>query len=291
MEHVTHITPFGLPPADLVRIQETWGLLKTQGTTFSRQFYDLVLEKAPELQSFFSPAQRAQQQTTLIHGLETMFKLLDHPHQFRTFLLQLGKRHAEYGIGIEHYPPVIDSLLALLSETLGERLSAQTHRAWTNFLRLVRAIMLEHLHDKDMMRRRSRRPTPHPSSENPKRILLLDDSETLLHLYQAYLEIQGYVCSQVSDIDWVLTHLQLSRYDLVVTDFHMPRMNGVQVKTRIHEAVPTCPPWILLTGDYREEIRQQAQEAGFLMAFEKPDHLQDLRTLIEDAIRTPVLTH
>lgn len=291
MEHLKHITPFGLPPSDLVRIQDTWGILKTQGATFPTQFYDLVLDKAPELQPFFPSHQRTQQQAKFFHGLEMMFELLDRPHQLRTCLLQLGKHHAEYGIGIEHYPPVIDSLLALISDILGERLSAQAYRAWIHFLCLVRAIMLEHLHDKDMNRRKSLRHTRFPSSGTLKRILLLDDSETLLHLYQAYLEIQGYVCSPVSDIDWVLTHLQLSRYDVIVTDFHMPRMNGVQVKKWIHEAVPTCPPWILLTGDLREDVRQQAREAGFLKTFDKPQHLQDLRALIEDALRNPVLTH
>ena len=289
MEHIKHITPFGLPPSDLLRIQETSIFLQIHGEQFSHRFYELLFAKAPEFQAFFPPFHRAQQQAKFLHGLEILFSLLEQPHKFRSFILTLGKRHAAYGIGLEHYPPVLDALLTLISDMLGDRMNPLTYQAWENFFHLIRAIMLEHLQDKEMGRWRSLRSHGLHFSEGHKRILLLDDDHHLLHLYQSFLEIQGYVCSRVSDLDWTLTHLQMSRYDLVLSDFRMPRMNGIQVKNFLNEAVPTGPPWVLLTGDLGKDIYEQALEAGFVRALGKPRNLEELRTIIEEALKSPMM--
>ncbi len=287
MEHVKHITSFGLPPSSRYHLKHSMSLLAAQGNGFAHLFYERLFSTAPELQSFFPPIHRAQQQADFLHGIETISEALDHPHHLRTCILQLGERHADYGVGIEHFPPVIDTLLSVIPEVSGTLLDAMPHQAWENFLNLVRAIMLEHLQKTSTWRSRmkSGHENRRPYLDSHGRILLLDDDPTLLHLYQAYLEIQGFVCSRVSDIDWALSHLQMSHYDIVVTDYHMPRMNGIQVKTLLSAAVPTSPPWILMTGDYREDIRRQAMEAGFMMAVSKPDNLDELRTIIEESLK------
>jgi CheY-like chemotaxis protein len=64
-------------------------------------------------------------------------------------------------------------------------------------------------------------------------ILLVDDEADLQDLYTDMLEVMGYQVIQAHDGLEALEKLRQQRPDLIVTDWMMPRMDGVELCTHI----------------------------------------------------------
>ena len=281
-----NISP-GIPTADISRIQESFEIVDSHGEQIVFRFYHVLFDKFPEFQTFFPQAQLAQQYAAFLSGFRTLVFHIENPEELRASLLQLGERHRKYGIKSKHYPPVVYALLYVLTELGGEGMDGKTYDAWENFLHLMRAIMLE-TYSMEMLSDGDRQETVLSTGAggNPKRILLIDDDRQLLDLYQSYLELEGYLCSQVSDVAWAFTHIQMSHYDLVLTDFQMPAMNGIQLRRNLeYVGNGCCPPFVLVTGSPNQEIRRQALESGFDAVLKKPHDLPELSSLVGKVLK------
>ncbi len=96
-----------------------------------------------------------------------------------------------------------------------------------------------------------------------RRILVVDDSITVREVERKLLENAGYeVDVAVDGVDgW--NQLTLNAYDLVVSDVDMPRMNGIELVTRIKadERLAALPVVIVSYKD-REEDRLRGMQAG-----------------------------
>lgn len=276
----------GLPPSDISRIQKSFRLVAARGEKMVSRFYDLLLFKSPELRSFFPPDNLSQQHTKFLNGLHTLVLRLENPQEVRAILTRLGDQHRQFGVGINHYPPVLNTLLDVLTEMGGDFMDGGTYEAWNHFLHLIRAIMLEN-HAPDLpIENRQEKALSTLTPNATKRILLIDDDRHLLDLYQSYLEAQGYMCSQVSDVAWAFTHLQISHYDLVLTDYQMPGMDGIQLRKTLKDTGKEhCPPFVLITGSLSQGIEKQAFHSGFVAVLKKPHDLGELSSIVRFALK------
>jgi len=96
-----------------------------------------------------------------------------------------------------------------------------------------------------------------------KRILVVDDSITVREVERRLLENKGYqVEVAVDGIDgW--NAVQAGKYDLVISDVDMPRMNGIDLVKSIRKDPSTRHlPIIILSYKDREEDRLRGLEAG-----------------------------
>lgn len=84
-------------------------------------------------------------------------------------------------------------------------------------------------------------------SKDSIRILLVDDNGLGLIARKTVLEELGYKISPHSSPHEALEHFSQQKFDLVITDYKMPRMNGLQLIERIREREPSIPI-ILLSG-------------------------------------------
>ena len=80
-----------------------------------------------------------------------------------------------------------------------------------------------------------------------KAILFVDDHEVLARLSCEILEMQGYRAVPVFSGQEALARLEQELFDVVVTDFRMEGMNGVELARKIHEKSSALPV-ILITG-------------------------------------------
>jgi two-component system sensor histidine kinase and response regulator WspE len=106
-------------------------------------------------------------------------------------------------------------------------------------------------------------PTAGGEARQRKRVLVVDDSLTVRELERKLLDRQGYrVEVAVDGMDgWNM--LRGSRFDLVITDIDMPRMDGIELVTTIRkDSVLRSLPVMVVSYKDREEDRRRGLEAG-----------------------------
>ena len=110
-----------------------------------------------------------------------------------------------------------------------------------------------------------------------KRILIVDDSAPTRRLVRESIEsLFGFeICGEAADgLEAVEKTLEL-KPDLVVLDYSMPQINGLQVAFMIHEIEANTP--IILFTFYKDAISSRiAHAAGVTSVVSKTDQLPKL---------------
>ena len=80
-----------------------------------------------------------------------------------------------------------------------------------------------------------------------KAILFVDDHEVLARLSCEILEMQGYRAVCAYSANEALDKFEKEKFDILVTDFRMEGMNGLELARQIHQRDPQVPV-IIVTG-------------------------------------------
>jgi len=80
-----------------------------------------------------------------------------------------------------------------------------------------------------------------------KAILFVDDHEVLARLSCEILEMQGYRAVSAYNAADALEKFEKEKFDILVTDFRMEGMNGLELARQIHARNPQVPV-IIVTG-------------------------------------------
>jgi two-component system C4-dicarboxylate transport response regulator DctD len=104
-------------------------------------------------------------------------------------------------------------------------------------------------------------------------ILLIDDDRNTLKLLASLLETEGHTCDAFTMPGQAVEKYKCSQYDLVISDLHMPGMNGFQVVQKIKSANPEAKI-IISSGDADPEIPIMACKQGSYAFFLKPFDLE-----------------
>jgi DNA-binding NtrC family response regulator len=80
-----------------------------------------------------------------------------------------------------------------------------------------------------------------------KAILFVDDHEVLARLSCEILEMQGYRAVSAYSAADALDKFDKERFDILVTDFRMEGMNGLELAKQVHQKDPSVPV-IIVTG-------------------------------------------
>lgn len=122
-----------------------------------------------------------------------------------------------------------------------------------------------------------------------KRILVVDDSMTVREVESRLLKNQGYdVETAVNGLDgW--NAVRMGRYDLVITDIDMPRMNGIELLRAIKsDPKLQSMPVMVVSYKEREEDRLKGLKAGADYYLTKGSfHDETLIHVVNDLIGKP----
>jgi len=112
------------------------------------------------------------------------------------------------------------------------------------------------------------------------RILVVDDEDALRAVLSGELSSTGYDVATASDGDEAITVIQNKKFDLVLLDIKMPKVDGFEVLKFIKKNFPTVKV-IMLTGfaDLKNAIESKKNGAEDFVS--KPYDLVDLLTTIE----------
>jgi signal transduction histidine kinase/ActR/RegA family two-component response regulator len=116
-------------------------------------------------------------------------------------------------------------------------------------------------------------------------VLYVDDDEVMTVMVAGLLERLGYRASVASSARSAIDLLTPgdSDVDLVVTDFSMPQMSGIELARALVGLRPGLP--VAITSGYiSDELRAHAAELGVVGVMRKERTLEDLAALVHDAL-------
>jgi CheY-like chemotaxis protein len=97
----------------------------------------------------------------------------------------------------------------------------------------------------------------------PRRILVVDDEKDVLGAFRRSLELDGYTVSTAESGAEALKLCEETSYDVVILDFIMPRMDGIQLLIRIRKLQPHIRS-VIISGQLKAEVdeRRLGRELG-----------------------------
>ena len=116
-------------------------------------------------------------------------------------------------------------------------------------------------------------------------ILLLDDDPMLLEAYEKILKMFGYTVITRPDASSALALIRGgTAVDLVVTDYRMPGMDGIEFVRVLKETAPFIPV-IVVTSHMEVETYLKAVGIGALDCISKPARAKELEQIVKAALK------
>lgn len=116
------------------------------------------------------------------------------------------------------------------------------------------------------------------------KILIVEDDEFMADMLGDCLSAMDHIVEKEKDGASGLERLRRSKYELVVLDWQLPRLSGIEICRQLKFELPHIPVMILTSMD-----RRQDKEAGFDAGADdylaKPIKLQDFFARVRALLR------
>src|SRR5258707_7443727 len=118
------------------------------------------------------------------------------------------------------------------------------------------------------------------------RLLIADDSAALRRALRNVLEGNGWVvCGEAEDGVAAVEKTAVLKLDLVMLDFRMPNLNGLQAGQAIHAADPRVPLLLFTMDRIEGPLEELARRAGFRGGLAKNEGIFALSQAIEELLQ------
>jgi len=120
-------------------------------------------------------------------------------------------------------------------------------------------------------------------AEVAQRILVAEDSPVTQDLLKLILEQRGHNVDLASDGKKALDALERESYDVVLLDFHLPKIDGLEVATRFRQGATSrsSPRFVAITADIKGLLSHDANCENFDEVIPKPFDLEDVLKVVE----------
>ena len=124
------------------------------------------------------------------------------------------------------------------------------------------------------------------------RLLIADDSAASRRALRNLIEGNGWeVCAEAEDGLAAVEKTAVLKPDLVILDFRMPNLNGLQAGQAIHTADPRIPLLLFTLDGIEGPLEDLARGPGFRGALAKGEGIFALSLAIEELLQGKTFFH
>ena len=116
------------------------------------------------------------------------------------------------------------------------------------------------------------------------KVLVVDDDPDIREIVASFLASEGHDCDLAKDGAEALDKTNAGRFDAIITDFSMPRMNGVALASELLKQNRSFPV-IIMTGSIDEGTTEKIVSAGVSDLLYKPFSMSELGARFERMMR------
>ena len=117
----------------------------------------------------------------------------------------------------------------------------------------------------------------------PAKILVVDDEEGMRFFLSEALAKEGYRYRTAAEGQQAIKWLKKESFDLVILDYNMPNMNGLEVFRKMRQIDPDISA-IMITAYGSKDLAYQAMNEGVFDYFNKPLDIGEMRVVIHRAL-------
>jgi two-component system, OmpR family, alkaline phosphatase synthesis response regulator PhoP len=118
-----------------------------------------------------------------------------------------------------------------------------------------------------------------------KKILVADDESHILHVVSLKLRNAGYSVITAADGQEALELAQAERPDLLITDYHMPQLSGLELCQKLKQDPATAHiPAIMLTARGYQLDPKDTEQSGILRMLSKPFSPRQLLSTVNEVL-------
>ncbi len=114
-------------------------------------------------------------------------------------------------------------------------------------------------------------------------ILVVDDDEDVLEMAACFFSEAGMEVCCTDSGELALERIREKGWSVMITDYNMPGMNGLQLAEKALEIIPSLQV-IMVTGHPCQALSDQAAKAGIARVFDKPLQMETVLSLIKEMI-------
>jgi DNA-binding response OmpR family regulator len=123
------------------------------------------------------------------------------------------------------------------------------------------------------------------SGTSGRKVLVVEDDDSLASFLSEELRGQKFIVDQVSDGEAALSALEAKHgFDLLIVDLNLPKLDGISLIRKVRPGQPKLPI-LVLTARSRVEDRVQALESGADDCLNKPFSLLELLARVHALLR------
>jgi adenylate cyclase len=123
-------------------VQSTFAHVAGDGAQFGKRFYEILFCIAPETRALFTTTPTELQERMFVEMIWLAVRSLSRLEALTAALVDLGARHAAYGIQEAHFAVNKRALIETLREALGSRMTPDAEAAWSETHDVISAAML-----------------------------------------------------------------------------------------------------------------------------------------------------
>ncbi|HOY08248.1 MAG TPA: response regulator, partial [Saprospiraceae bacterium] len=122
------------------------------------------------------------------------------------------------------------------------------------------------------------------------KILIVDDETPIRRTLRDILEFEGYDVEEASDGLECIAKVQKEKFDVIITDIKMPKMDGIEALERLQILSPETPV-IMVSGHGTIDTAVEAVKKGAFDFISKPPDLNRMLITVRNALERSELVN